>query len=161
MSEPKGQILPGSKFGDALTELAKQCEKIVEIGTWHGQGSTLCLARGLIRPSQRIWTIEQSPEMWLEASRWYKDPRIRFINGHALGVIDELPQAIDMVLFDGSDETTDQEFDALLPRLTIAALDDTKERKNAKQRAMLLNLKWAVIGDDQTDRNGWAIFKRP
>ncbi|MDA1277250.1 MAG: hypothetical protein O2960_24835, partial [Verrucomicrobia bacterium] len=81
MSEPKGQILPNSEFGDLLTELAKKSETILEIGTWHGQGSTLCLAKGLVRPTQRMWTVDQSFEMWMEAKAHYvSDPRIRFLN---------------------------------------------------------------------------------
>ena len=161
MNHPKGQILPGSPFGDLLTSIARRCETIVEIGTWRGQGSTLCIFNGLERPTQRFWTIEQDQAFWNEARRAYSDPRVRFINAHAVGVLDELPPQIDMVLFDGHDVQTDGEFDLLKPRLRIAALDDTREMKNRRQREMLLAEGWTVLGDNQTDRNGWSIFERP
>lgn len=163
MSELKGQILPDSEFGDLLTELAKKSETILEIGTWHGQGSTLCLSRGLVRPSQRMWTVDQSKEMWKEARGYYPDEeRIRFLRAHTIDILDEVPPLIDLVLFDGNDEQTDGEFDKLFPRiLKFVALDDTNERKNRRQRNILLQCRgWSVIGDKQNDRNGWSIFEK-
>lgn len=163
MSEPKGQILPGSEFGDALTEIAKQCETILEIGTWRGQGSTLCLAYGMGRKTQRMWTIDQSFEMWMEAKAHYvSEPRIRFLNAHTVDVMDELPQKLDMVLFDGGDDLTDREFDLLFPRIQkFIALDDTNEKKNRRQMDLLLSSSsWVLFRGSEIQRNGWAIFER-
>lgn len=162
MSEPKGQILPGSAFGDMLTKLATRSENIVEVGTWHGLGSTQCLRLGLIRPTQMIWTIERSLEMWKEASRYHADePRIRLINAHTIDVVDKLPMRIDLLLLDGNDEQTDEEFEVLEPRCRVIALDDTNERKCKWSRAQLIEMKWTVLADRSDDRNGWAIFERP
>lgn len=164
MSEPKGQILPDSEFGELLTELAKKCERIVEIGTWHGQGSTLCLFRGLVRMTQLMWTIEQDETVWREAKGYYKDKsRIMFLNMHGVDAIGHLPTELDFILFDGHDEQTDGEFDLYLPRLTrFVALDDTNVRKNARQLKLLRDdLKWTLIKNRTGDRNGWAVFEKP
>lgn len=162
MMEPKGQILPATKFGDLLTDLAKECETILEIGTWHGLGSTLCLSLGLVRPTQRMWTVDQSLEMWKEARSYYPEEyRIRFLKAHAIDILDEIPQKIDLILFDGNDLQTDTEFDLLVGRIQkYAALDDTRERKNVRQRRDLVG-RWITVADVQDERNGWAVFKRP
>lgn len=81
MSEPKGQILPDSNFGRTLTRLAMHSNTIVEIGCWHGGGSTKCLAAGLVRPEQRMWSIDSSPEMVAEARALNPDERITFLCG--------------------------------------------------------------------------------
>lgn len=159
-----GQILPGSVFGDLLTALAKQSERIVEIGTWHGLGSTLCLSRGLVRPAQLMWTVEQDKAMWEEAQcRYRTKPRIMFLNMHGVDALGHLPAKIDLMLFDGHDDQTDGEFDLYLPRLTrFVALDDTNTRKNERQvRVLRDELKWRMVRHRPEDRNGWAIFERP
>jgi len=164
MSEPLGQILPGSKFGECLTEIAKKCETILEVGTWHGLGSTLCLANGLVRATQRIWTIDQSKAMWLEAKKRYEsEERIRFICAHTVDVLDEVPPRLDLVLFDGNDDQTELEFDLLIQRIEkFIALDDTNERKNRRQLAFLSTLPdWKFLKGSSTDRNGWAVFEKP
>lgn len=162
MSEPKGQILPGTEFGDLLTKLASQCETILEIGTWHGLGSTQCLSEGLVRPTQRMWTVDPSFQMWKEARSYYPDePRIRFLNAKTIDVLDEIPNTLDMVLFDGDDHETDDEFAVLIERITkFVALDDTNERKNYNNRDFLLHKKWKIIADVKEERNGWAVFER-
>jgi len=163
MSEPQGQILPNSEFGDCLTEFAKECETILEIGTWRGLGSTLCLSKGLVRTTQRMWTVDQSFEMWMEAkSHYVSESRIRFLNARTVDVLDEIPINLDLVLFDGDDIQTDREFDLIIPIIEkFIALDDTNERKNARQLSTLSNSsKWEIIRGSETQRNGWAIFKR-
>lgn len=160
MSE-KGQILPGSNFGKVLTELAREAENIVEIGSWYGQGSTKCLANGLIRPSQRMWTIEQDPTVHAEAKSYYDDPRITFIRGHTMDVLDKLPKEIDLILFDGDDISTDLEFDFLAPRTEVIALDDTRQRKNFKQRKSLKeSIGWHIEHDVLNERHGWLTARR-
>lgn len=163
MSEPRGQILPGSEFGDCLTKLAMECETILEIGTWRGLGSTLCLAKGLVRPTQRMWTVDQSFEMWMEAKAHYvSEPRIRFLNAHTVGILDEIPLRLDMVLFDGGDIQTDTEFDLLVHRIQkYAAFDDTIERKNSRQIYEMNAMGWMPVAGSNSQRNGWAVFKKP
>lgn len=77
----RGQIRPGSKFGDMLTQLARGSEIIVETGTWRGLGSTLCLYLGLERASQKIYSIELDPTLHNEAKSYYDDSRMIFIHG--------------------------------------------------------------------------------
>lgn len=70
--EATGQIVPGSKFGDKLTALAREAKVIVEIGTWKGGGSTKCLAKGLLgRLDAFFFTLEASRDMYeCEGSEW-------------------------------------------------------------------------------------------
>jgi len=157
MSE-RGQIEPESEFGQELTRLALLSTTIVEIGTWHGEGSTVCLAKGMVRPEQRMWCVEQDPDRWMDASRFHKDHRIRFIRDHTFEIVDELPKHIDLILFDGGDLTTDLEFDLLYSRCRrFIALDDINERKNRRQFAALKALR-PLIRECHYDRNGWATF---
>lgn len=83
-SLPLGQILPESNFGQVLTRLAVHSQTIVEIGCWRGGGSTKCLASGLVRPEQRMWSVEASPEMIAEARALNPDERITFLCGTIL-----------------------------------------------------------------------------
>lgn len=163
MSEPIGQILPGSSFGNALTDLAKDCETILEIGTWRGGGSTECLRRGLCRTTQRIWSVEWDFNRWMEAKELHKaEDRIRFLRAATVHVLDEIPSNLDLVLFDGGDGDSDTEFGLLFPRIRkYIALDDTKERKNRRQLELLNNMGWVLIHGSETERYGWAIFKKP
>lgn len=158
MNPERGQIDWESEFGEALTEHATLSQNIVEIGAWHGEGSTVCLAKGMTRPEQRMWCLEQDPTRWLEASRFHTDPRIKFLNEVASEAVDQLPRRIDMILFDGGDDTTDLEFDLLYSRCRgFIALDDINERKNRRQFAVLKILR-PLIRVNQSQRNGWAIF---
>jgi len=157
----KGQILPSSTFGEWLIKCAYGANTIVEVGTWHGLGSTLCLSMGLVRPEQRLWTIEEDMDRHTEAQTYYNDPRITFIHGQALEVLDQLPPVIDLLLLDGDDLTTDREWNALKDRTFTVALDDTRERKNRRQRELILSdPEWRVLVDVWQDRNGWMIAAR-
>lgn len=172
MSEPKGQILPGTYFGEMLTQCAKQAESIVEIGTWKGQGSTLCFRNGLIRPTQRILAFETDAECIKEAAAFHSgETRIRFIHG-ALSLApgqpeallynaESLPSVIDLALIDGEEESGEGDMAALFPLTRIFALDDTRTKKNRLNRERLLQLRWHVIIDMPKDRNGWGIYARP
>ncbi len=157
MSE-RGQIEPASEFGLELTRLAQDAERIVEIGSWLGEGSTAALSKGLVHPFQRMWSVDQDAQAWLAASRFHEDERIRFIKDRTVNVLEELPEKIDLILFDGGDESTDGEFDLLYSRCQkYIALDDINERKNRRQFAALKVLR-PMIRECHHDRNGWAIF---
>lgn len=59
-NDPQGQILAGHRFGEWISLLAgsARCEKIVEIGTWKGLGSTRLLAEALeFRPNVHALSI--------------------------------------------------------------------------------------------------------
>lgn len=159
----QGQILEDTRLGHWLTALASASETIVEIGTWRGLGSTLCIANGLSRPSQRFFTVEQDAKVQAEAKSHYaNEGRIHWIHGHALEVLHMLPASIDLLLLDGHDETTNAEFDALAPRAKIVVLDDTNEAKNKRQRDLIL-LKpdeWAILAHFPSDRKGWMAAMR-
>lgn len=166
---PQGQILPDSDFGRALTVLARESEVIVEIGTWYGEGSTRCLANGLIRPTQSLHTIEANPDVSAAAAARYNDPRIHFLVGTITNtfqpsvpvILDQLPSAIDLLLIDGGDYEADLEWDILSPHSTIIALDDTNEIKNSSNFARMLSSGWTLLHHCPAQRLGWAIFKKP
>lgn len=165
--EPNGQILPASRFGSMLTALAKTVDTIVEIGTWNGGGSTLCLAMGLERPEQRIYTVEVDRTMRDTARARYSDDRIVFIHGtvspmnDSTIIIDQLPSEIDLLLIDGGDGNGSRDLELLWERTEIIALDDTREQKNSGNRRFLIGQHWIELADVQNERNGWSIFKRP
>lgn len=157
-----GQVRPGTEFGEALTCLARQSEIIVEIGTWRGLGSTLCLAQGLERDSQRFYTVEFGLELWEEAKKHYDDPRINFIYGTLVMpgewpefsypdpsfikyyeaerlmnqgvpyVLDQLPDRIDLLLLDASSWSGRVEFLKLWERSKIIAMDDIDKERTHK-----------------------------
>jgi hypothetical protein len=157
-----GQILPDSDFGKLLTELAKRSRTIVEIGSWHGEGSTRCLVNGLVHRAQTLWTIEADEKCAKEVCNRYRgNPQVICVNAKALDYRPFMPIKIDLLLLDGADETTDAEFDALHERCKIIALDDTNERKNKRQVKLLRELGWREIAHQPDQRNGWAVFERP
>ena len=61
----QGQMLPTSERGNALKEIIKkyQCKNIVEIGTWRGLGSTICIINSLLDDSNFI-SIETNEEFF-------------------------------------------------------------------------------------------------
>lgn len=156
-----GQINVGSVFGDLLTKLAIESETIVELGTHTGEGSTVCLAKGLVRDTQRMWTVEQDEGLWERAKANYNDPRITFLRGRivadgfiefihpdpdmivsyrwekgvflgAPNVADQLPEKIGLLLLDAGEWSSSAEMDLLLPRCTIIALDDCNPKRAVK-----------------------------
>lgn len=82
--EETGQILPDTNMGRVLTRLAMNSNTIVELGCWRGGGSTKCLASGLVRPDQRMFAIDTSPQMIAEARERNPDERITFLCGTVL-----------------------------------------------------------------------------
>lgn len=169
MNELPGQILLDSDFGKLLAKLARQCEVIVEIGTWNGRGSTKCLADGLVRDSQQMFSIEADKAMFDSARKLHSGSRIVFLNGtvsemnDVLLVASQLPDKIDLLLIDGGDKNGAADFDALIDRVTgFIALDDTApgHEKNSGNRARLIQSGWKVIADNLTERNGFAVFQK-
>lgn len=195
MTNP-GQILPESEFGKLLTKLAKESEVTCEIGTWFGNGSTLCLYRGMTRPEQRLVTFEVDLTKVMIARNFLKnDPRIEFVHGtivrsdefqpfehpdpkaerfywpefsataNAPYRFDAVPEKIDLLVLDGGDWCSEVEFEKLIDRTKVLAMDDTnpsKTPKNSRNRETVLSQPeaWEVVADNQNDRNGYTVARR-
>lgn len=210
MNNIKGQILPESNFGQVLTRLAMNSQTIVEIGCWHGGGSTKCLVAGLVRPEQRMWSIDTSPAMVASAREINPDGRITFLCGTVLKpeecdihgkdlygqsrgdklipndeprrslffaemkacesypyIGDQLPEQIDLMLFDGGEFTSRFEFLKLYKRCKVIALDDIRRDvawKNYQNHQGLMSplnpTGWNLMFHRPFERNGWSVFYR-
>lgn len=66
-----GQINLGSPFGNLIYDLAKRKDvrTIVEIGTWNGLGSTLCVLEAIKDQGKSFTTVELYKEMYKEAEK--------------------------------------------------------------------------------------------
>lgn len=211
MNEPSGQIMPDTNFGKVLTRLAMNSNTIVEIGCWHGGGSTKCLAAGLVRPEQRMWSVDVSPKMIAEARGRNPDERITFLCGTVLKpkecnplnhglydgsweqskplipsdqrmpeavaemkrtseaphVCDQLPEQIDLCLFDGGEYATRFDFLKLFRRCRVIALDDIRRDvswKNYRNHQGLMSPlgphAWNLMFHRPYERHGWSVFIR-
>ena len=73
-----GQIELGTPFGNILYDLCKsntEIKTVVEIGTWHGMGSTKCLLQGLMdsgKPDSLFISIEANKKMYDVATNCWK-----------------------------------------------------------------------------------------
>lgn len=186
----QGQILPDSQLGQTLTRLAKDAETIVETGTWNGRGSTQCLRLGLVRPTQRIWTVECNFERHAEAKAIHADePRITCLlgtivtgeeikfphnepysfelaseiheNNRSTLVFDQIPSVIDLLFVDGGAFSGLAEVSKLKDRSKVIVLDDVREDKNKMSYGLLCYSKTFELAEDHfDDRYGWAVFRR-
>ena len=120
----RGQISPDSFFGGVLTALAKKSETIVEIGCSYGEGSTKCLAAGLVRPTQHFWGIDCSPEKTAAARRANMGGRITFLCGVVLK-----PEECDITGKGVCGQTRNRMIPTDEPRLS-AALKDMRDCSN-------------------------------
>lgn len=89
--EPTGQITLDTAVGRwiALLSSLPEVQTIVEVGAWRGNGSTRCIASGIVRrsPSPRVWSIEADPRLAREAGRRHaRNPNIEVIWGRIVGV---------------------------------------------------------------------------
>lgn len=134
-----GQVNPGSGLGDKLYELARlpEVEIALEVGTWNGEGSTLCLARGLSETSGRLYSIELDTEMYLKAVAFYsdKDLPVEIINGFTLS-----PEAFEdyEVYRAGGEATVHEKADPGLYRRWYA--QELDAAKNAPEQLVLNRL---------------------
>lgn len=72
----QGQITPDTPFGKALQELASdpQYNIFLDVGTWRGLGTTLCLVRGAaLRRGTKIYSIEANAQLHREACENWRD----------------------------------------------------------------------------------------
>lgn len=176
----KGQITPDSPFGFLLTNHAQEAETIVELGTFGGMGSTLCLKIGL-RPSAKLYSVEIDPEMWRQAwVRWQDEPNMVFLLGRIGDKFDdyEHPGGESMRNTLGYDFSRDQFFKApkvldQLPDRLDAILIDAGEFSATGELDVLIERCTGIIALDDCNpavshknvenrlrliREGWTVL---
>jgi hypothetical protein len=208
MNTSQGQITTHTQCGMEIVKLLEQeagktIQTIVEIGTWNGLGSTLCIIKGLYgRSIQSFYSLECNRDKHLAAvdnlngylndtmsllwgtivdpqhitSEEYKKhfPKLLLSEQHrgwfdidiknckeSPNLLSQMPGSIDVLLLDGGEYTTLNEFEILLPRCSrYIILDDTKEDKCRECRELLLaNSSWIEVVYLE-ERNGFSIFKK-
>lgn len=85
-----GQLNLGTPWGDLIYDLSKRedVKTIVEIGTWNGEGSTMCVIQSLIdsKNKKEFISLEMYPEMYERAKLFlskYKD-YVTLLNGRII-----------------------------------------------------------------------------
>jgi len=93
-----GQITTKSEEGQKIIELLKEksekeIKTIVEIGTWNGLGSTVCILDGIKGKQVTFWSLECNKDK-IEAAREYLhsriDNRVKLVWGSIIEQEDEL-----------------------------------------------------------------------
>ena len=83
------------RIGATLNELARrpEVEKVLEIGTYNGEGSTYCLADGLSRSTGRLRSIEADTRLSEHARSFYAGTGCRWscIAGSRVALEDYAP----------------------------------------------------------------------
>lgn len=101
-----GQMGLSGRIGRMLYSLASRDDvrRCLEVGTSNGEGSTLCLATGLVQGAGTLTTIEADAEMHKAASRFYRHRKlpVDLVHGATLVPEDYLP------------------YEAYLPRIELA-----------------------------------------
>jgi predicted O-methyltransferase YrrM len=117
----RGFPIIGPEVGALLWQLAmiSKARRILELGSGFGYSASW-LARGLARGGQIICT-DTSQDNADEATIYFRrqriQPRIRFLVGDALGLIDRLPGTFDLILNDVDKEDYPRAFRNIVPRL--------------------------------------------
>jgi hypothetical protein len=85
-----GQLNLGTSCGNLIYDLSKRedVKTIVEIGTWNGEGSTMCVIQSLIdsKNKKEFISLEMYPEMYEKAKLFlseYKD-YVTLLNGRII-----------------------------------------------------------------------------
>ena len=183
-------------------EAGKNIKTIVEIGTWNGRGSTLCIIHGIQgREITSFHSLECNRDkhnmaleylkdnieetthiMWgsiinseyicseeyrrnfselnkSEESQYWFDIDITNCK-NAPNIINELPDNIDLLLLDGGEYTTLNEFEILLPRCSkYILMDDIHSDKCKISRSRLLNSPdWKEV-ICLNERSGFSVSK--
>lgn len=77
----------------------------------------------------------------------------------------EVPKGkIDLLFLDGGEYTSLGDFLLLWQRATVVVIDDCHPMKSVKNwlsHKLLARASWTLERDEPSDRNGWAIFRRP
>lgn len=153
-----GQITPDSVFGQLLTKYAQDAETIVELGTFTGEGSTLCLHQ-ILRLNAVIYTVEIDPEMFQRAKDGWGDVgNIVFLCGRVSETFDdyEHPGGESMRKTLGYDFCRDQFFKApkvldQLPAKIDTLLIDAGEFSATGELDALMDRCTGVIALDDTN----------
>lgn len=197
-----GQITEDSAAGGWISTISKLkgIKTIVEIGTWNGMGSTLCVINAIKGTDISFMSIEASAYMCnMARANLPKDSEnVSLLHGHVsdelididtLGdiffsdyskvtkrswleedkrnistspnLIGLMPDNIDFLILDGGEFSSWHEFLLLKDRAKYIFLDDTRPPciKNHVARRCLIEGGATIIFDDQSDRNGYSVFK--
>ena len=67
--EGNGQINMNQDFGHKIYDICKnpKIKTIVEVGTWNGQGSTVCIMNGIINKNAVLYSLEANKSKYDEA----------------------------------------------------------------------------------------------
>jgi hypothetical protein len=83
-----GQINMNSQFGIEIYEISRfeDVKNIFEVGSWNGQGSTLCLMNGIInKEDTKLYSLEGDMNMYNQAKNFWMDKNTKnklfLING--------------------------------------------------------------------------------
>jgi len=205
-----GQINMNNEFGKQIYLICKHYKRnepkcIVEIGSWNGQGSTICIMNAIHnQPKSSLYSFEadkpfadKAVEYWNSISDTYHNVKniLHIINAtlhrqlapkediikmygdiphyekHYIGEQILLNSAqlypikdnisnVDIIILDGGEYTTMEDFNILItykPKYVI--LDDTKSFKCNKIKSLLLHGDEYKCIFDSSERNGCAIFE--
>jgi len=98
-----GQINRGDHLGDFIYEVASDTKykNYVEIGTWNGQGSTLCFRQGLETRDDEwsFFSFESDIDFYRQASLFHgeTDPRFNLVYGRIINSEDMFQLESDLV----------------------------------------------------------------
>jgi len=96
-----GQINLDSTLGNIIHSLAsiENVKTIVEIGTWNGLGSTMCVIKAILDKGKQFISIELYPAMYQHAvanlALYHK--YVRLLNGSIVTIDDISPADLDMI----------------------------------------------------------------
>lgn len=82
-----GHVNTDNHFGKLLYKLGTdtQFKTYVDIGTWNGQGTTLCIMTGILEknPTAKLHSLEANVEMYMRAFQFWgsKYPQLNLIHG--------------------------------------------------------------------------------
>ena len=88
MFSGKGQINMGTLFGSAVYTICSNAavKNIIEVGTWNGQGSTVCVMNAIInKPTSKLFSLEADSVQYKKAVQFWSEHnthgKLELING--------------------------------------------------------------------------------
>jgi hypothetical protein len=206
-----GQINLNTEQGEFIYNLTRDTsvKNILDIGTWNGLGSTMCVIRGLIDSNKTNFnfiSVESNYKQFLSAKanlqdyqkyvnleygrlthdnelinlddyddsffsvysrdmhrQWYNEDLENY--NLAPYVYDNIIQnmdLIDLLILDGGEFSSYQEFCKLQDKFKIIVLDDTNTIKNYQVSEIIRNSKnkYHILYDNKNIKNGFMIATR-